>query len=143
MGNLMRLDTSGFQELIAKIDALEGNVKGAVEDALGQSAETIREDTIDALSPSYLPARGRYSHGDTKRSVVSDNSVHWEGLTAYVPVGFDFSKPGAGGYLISGTPRMRPNMMLNKMYRQKSYMKQIQEDMWDVFMDYLNEAMGL
>lgn len=143
MGNLMQLDTSGFQELIAKIDALEGNVKGAVEDALGQSAETIREDTIDALSDSYLPAKGRYSHGDTKRSVVSSAAVKWESLTAYVPVGFDFSKPGAGGFLISGTPRMRPDMMLNKMYRQKSYMKNIQNDMWDVFMDYLNEAMGL
>lgn len=143
MGNLMQLDTSGFEELIAKIDALEGNVKAAVEDALGQSAETIREDTMDALSPAYLPAHGEYSHGQTKGAVVSDMSVHWEGLTAYVPVGFDFGRPGAGGYLISGTPRMRPDPELNKMYRQKSYMKQIQQDMWDVFMDYLNEAMGL
>lgn len=142
MGKIMQLDTSGFERLLEKIDALDGNIQKAVSDALGQAAETIKEDTADALSAGNLPAGGKYSLGDTKGSIVSDTSPKWEGMTAWVPVGFDFSRPGAGGFLISGTPRMAPDYQLQKMYKQKKYMKQIQQDIWDVLMDYLDDAMG-
>lgn len=142
MGKLMQLDMSGFEKLLEKIDALDGNVQEAISDALGQAAETIRDDTADALSAGNLPAGGKYSLGDTKASIVSDTAPRWEGMTVWVPVGFDFSKHGAGGYLISGTPRMRPDYQLQKMYKQKRYMKQIQQDIWDVLMDYFEDAMG-
>lgn len=139
--NTLRLDTSGFAEMIRKLDALGGNVRQAVTDALEQSAETIREDTLDALDNAYLPAGGRYSMGDTKESVVDDKHVRWEGLVGWVPVGFDFSKIGAGGYLITGTPKMQPDYRLNQMYKQKKYMSQIQRDIGNVIMDYVVEEM--
>lgn len=139
--NTLKLDTSGFEEMLRKLDSLGGNVQKAVEDALIQSAETIQEDTIAALDAANLPAGGSYSIGTTKESIVSDSQIAWEGMIASVPVGFDFSKPGAGGFLITGTPRMQPDRALNKMYKQKRYMKQIQNDMGDVIMDYVIEAM--
>lgn len=139
--NTLKLDTSGFTEMLKKLDSLGGNVQKAVEDALGQSAETIQEDTFDAIDHANLPASGKYSTGLTKESVVTDSQVRWEGLVGYVPVGFDFSKPGAGGYLITGTPRMQPDRVLNRMYKQKKYMNQIQNDMSEVIMDYIVEAM--
>lgn len=139
--NTLKLDTSGFTEMLRKLDDLGGNVKKAVEDSLTQSAETIREDTIAALDNSNLPAQGKYSTGTTKESIVSDSRVTWEGLVGSVPVGFDFSKPGAGGYLITGTPRMQPDRALNQMYKQKKYMRQIQNDMGDVILDYIIKAM--
>lgn len=139
--NTLKLDTSGFTEMLRKLDDLGGNVKKVVEDALTQSAETIREDTIAALDNSNLPAQGKYSTGTTKESIVSDSRVTWEGLVGSVPVGFDFSKPGAGGYLITGTPRMQPDRALNQMYKQKKYMRQIQNDMGDVILDYIIKAM--
>ena len=139
--NTLRLDTSGFDAMLKKLDALGGDVKAAVEDALQQSAETIREDTEEAISPSNLPAGGKFSREDTKESIIHDTRVHWEGNVGWVPVGFDFSKPGAGGYLITGTPRMRPDIQLNRMYKQKKYMKQIQNDMSDVILGYIIEAM--
>lgn len=139
--NTLKLDTSGFSEMLRKLDSLGGNVKKAVEDALIQSAETIQEDTIAALDAANLPAGGNYSIGTTKESIVSNSQITWEGMIASVPVGFDFSKPGAGGFLITGTPRMQPDRALNKMYKQKRYMKQIQNDMGDVIMDYVIEAM--
>lgn len=139
--NTLKLDTSGFEEMLKKLDSLGGNVKKAVEDALIQSAETIKEDTIAASEAANLPASGKYSSGSTRESIVSDSQITWEGMIASVPVGFDFSKPGAGGFLITGTPRMQPDRALNRMYKQKRYMKQIQEDMGDVIMDYIVEAM--
>jgi len=139
--NTLRLDTSGFEEMLRKLDSLGGDVKNAVSNALIQSAETITEDTEEAMLAANLPAGGRYSTGTTRESIVRDQQVQWEGLIGSVPVGFDFSKPGAGGYLITGTPRMQPNRALNRMYKQKRYMNQIQKDMGEVIMDYVIEKM--
>lgn len=135
--NTLKLDTSGFESVLRKIDSMGGNVKKAVENALEQASETIKDDTEEAMAMANLPARGKYSRGTTKQSIIRDNHVRWEGMTGWVPVGFDFSEPGAGGFLITGTPRMQPNKELNKMYKQKRYMNQIQNDISDVLWDYV------
>ena len=138
--NMLKLDTTGFDRLIDHLKELDGNVQEAVTDALEQAGETITEDTHDAVSPPNLPAGGKYSHGDTEASIV-EPKVTWVGTTAEMPVGFDFSKPGAGGWLITGTPRMRPDMALQKIYKRKKYMQEIQKDMADVVQDYIADAL--
>lgn len=137
----MRLDTSGFEGLLRKLDQLGGDVQKAVSDALEQASETIAEDTEEAVAHSNLPAGGMYSTGDTEKAIIRDTEVRWEGLVGWVPIGFDFSMPGAGGYLITGTPRMQPDKRLHQMYKQKKYMRQIQNDMGDVILDYITEML--
>ena len=139
--NTLRLDTSGFTGMLQNLDSLGGDVKKAVEDSLVQAAQTIRDDTLDAMRPEFLPAQGKYSIGTTKDSIIQDFAVRWDGLIGWVPVGFDFSKAGAGGYLITGTPRMKPDTELRRMYKQKRYMLKIQEGIFDVISDYVIEAM--
>ena len=139
--NTLKLDTRGLTEYLKKLHEVGGNVQKAVDDALIQTAETIREDTEEALSSSNLPAGGKYSTGTTKESIVSDSQVTWEGFVASIPVGFDFSEPGAGGFLITGTPRMQPDRKLNQMYKGKRYMNNLQKDMIDVVLDYITDAM--
>lgn len=138
--NTLRLDSSGFEELIVKLDSLNGNVKGAVTDALQQAAETVRDDTVDALAPENMPRHGVYSTGQTKTTVVAP-SVEWSGTLAVSPVGFDYGEKGAGGFLISGTPRMRPNRKLEQIYTRKKYMRQLQEDMQEVVTDYITDKL--
>lgn len=138
--NTLRLDTSGFEELIVKLQALNGNVKAAVTDALLQAGETVRDDTVDALSDKYLPHQGEFSTGRTKLTVV-EPSVEWSGTTAVAPVGFDYGEHGAGGYLISGTPRMKPDARLEQIYTRKKYMRKLQEDMQEVISDYITDKM--
>lgn len=138
--NTLKLDTKGFERMLIKLEGLGGDVNKAVEDALKPAAERIQMDTHLALSQQYLPAQGRYWTGQTSEAVVSDTFIHWEGQTAWVPVGFDFSEPGAGGYLITGTPKMQPDKKLHEMYKQKKYMNQIQKDMQDVVWKHLEKA---
>lgn len=138
--NTLRLDTSGFEQLITKLDELQGNVKQAVTDALLQAAETVHDDTKDALREQFLPAGGKYSTGDTELSLV-DPVVEWHGTLAVAPVGFDYGEKGAGGYLISGTPRMAPDRKLEEIYTRKRYMKRLQADMQEVVEDYISDAM--
>lgn len=140
--NSLKLETHAFDELLEKLDGLEVNLIPIVEDALSQAAETITEDTIEAMAKGNLPAKGKFSHDDTEKSINRDTSVKWNGMQAEVNVGFDFEKPGAGGYLITGTPRMKPNQKLKKIYKSKRYMKQIQKDMIDIFNDAIQDYMG-
>lgn len=140
--NLLKLDVSGFEEYIQKLEKLEADLKPIVSDALNQAGETITDDTFDAVSDSNLPRGGEYSTGKTKESIIKNPRVKWSGTTAEIGVGFDFGKPGAGGYLITGTPRMAPDKALNKIYKSKKYMKDIQKDMIDIFQDEISRRMG-
>lgn len=139
--NTLNIEMSGFNELVTKLEGLNGDVKKAVTDALGQAAETIEEDTKDALKKNNLPAKGIYSTGDTERAIVNAK-VEWSGTVASVGVGFDYSKSGAGGFLITGTPRMQPDRELQKIYKQKKYMKAIQAEMQEIVMDEIKKKMG-
>lgn len=140
--NLLKLDVSGFEEYIQKLEKLEADLKSIVSDALNQAGETITDDTFDAVSDSNLPRGGEYSTGKTKESIIKNPRIKWSGTTAEIGVGFDFNKPGAGGYLITGTPRMAPDKALNKIYKSKKYMKDIQKDMIDIFQDEISRRMG-
>ena len=138
--NTLKLDISGLEEMIVKLDALNGDVKKAVTDALMQAAETVHDDTVDALQDKYLPSHGEFSTGRT-RLTVAEPVVEWQGTTAIAPVGFDYGEKGAGGFLISGTPRMQPDARLEEIYTRKRYMKALQNDMQEVIGDYIAEKM--
>lgn len=139
--NKLTLDTSGFDSLLTKLYRLEHeNSKSIVEESLRKVGEKVNEDTRAATAKAYLPAHGEYSHGTTSAQVISGTpQITWEGFTASLPVGFDFNKPGAGGFLIAGrkpsimtgTPRMAPDKELYKIYRGKTYMSGIQRVLWD------------
>ena len=139
--NTLKLQTDGFERVIDHLKELGGDVQTAVTDALEQVGETITEDTQEALSAGNLPAGGKYSIGNTERSVVSPKVVWIGGTMAEMGVGFDYGKSGAGGFLISGTPRMRPDTALQKIYKRKKYMNYIQQGMIDVVQDYIVEAL--
>ena len=140
--NTLKLELSGFKELLTKLDKLGGDVPEVVEDALTQAAGTIADDTLAALADANLPAGGKFSGGDTKAAVVTNPRVEWSGTTASVGVGFDYDKPGAGGLLITGTPKMKPDYALQKMYKKKGYMQKIQDDMRKIVTDAISKRMG-
>lgn len=140
--NLLKLDVSGFEEYLHKLEELEADLKPIVEDALSLAGYHVTKDTLSAVKKPNLPAKGIYSKGKTEKSVIKDIAVKWEGTTASVGLGFDFTAPGAGGYLITGTPRMPPDKELNRIYKSKSYMKDIQKEMTEVFQDEISRRIG-
>lgn len=140
--NILKLETKGFNEYAEKLDRLGADLKAIFTDALEQAAEIITDDTMEAMADQYMPAQGKYSQGDTKKSILKNPKVTWSGSIGEIGVGFDFDKPGAGGYLITGTPKMRPNKELNRIYKSKRYMNDIKKDMIDVFDDEIQRRMG-
>lgn len=140
--NTLKLEMSGFEELITQLEGLGGDVKAVVTDALTQAAETVTDDTKDAVKAAFLPAKGKYSKGKTQASIVTNPKVTWSGSMAEIGLGFDYSKEGAGGFLITGTPKMKPDTRLKEIYKSKRYMRQLQEDMSDIVNDAIEDALG-
>lgn len=136
------LKNNPFARYAEEIDKLNGDLKKIMTDALEQAAETIETDTIEAVAKANLPATGKYSKGKTEQSIIRGSRVEWSGSVAELPVGFDKSKPGAGGFLITGTPRMRPDYALEKIYVQKRYVNQIQKDITEVLEDEVKRLKG-
>lgn len=124
------LDTGCLQPLMASLYRVEHQAaKETVEKALTEAAQRISMDTHIAMNNSNLPAHGKYWTGKTAGTIIDDTAPRWEGGAAWVPIGF--SKPVAAAFLISGTPKMKSNPVLHKMYKGKTYMKDIQDEMFD------------
>lgn len=140
--NILKLDVTGIEETINQLNRVaREDSKTAAEEALTKAGQKITNDTLKGLSRANLPAKGKYLHGATKESVVTNPHVEWKGESASMGVGFDFGKPGAGGYLISGTPKMSAVKPLHRIYKEKSYMKEIEDDMKKTIGQYIDKAL--
>ena len=138
----LSIDFSAFSDLIGKLDELGADIEDIVADAMEQTAETVENDTIAALESSNLPAGGKYSSGDTKASVVRDAKAEKKGFEITIDLGFDKTKPGAGGWLITGTPKMKPDYALEDIYGKKKYETQLKKDINQLLQDELEERLG-
>lgn len=140
--NKISIDFKAFSDYAERIDTLGGSLKEVFTKALEKAAETIQEDTLVALDKGNLPAGGKYSRGDTADSVIDDLDVTWSGSLGEISVGFDKTKPGAGGWLITGTPRMAPDKALNQIYKSQGYMNKRKKEMEEVFIEAVDKLMG-
>lgn len=134
----MRLDFQGFNELVTKYEGMGGDVKSVVTKSIEGIGRKIGIDTEKAVQKGNLPARGKFSHGDTRESIVQNpKAVSLGTYLISIGVGFDFEKTGAGGYLIKGyyqkfhgTPRHMDRVeALYRMYEGRKYMKDLQSQM--------------
>lgn len=101
--NKIGLQFSGFDEMIAKLDELQGDLKKTTEKALKAS--------FDYVTPKlHEDMKKHRKTGETEDSIVDDARVNWEGSTASINVGFDIMSGGLPSiFLMYGTPRHAPN----------------------------------
>lgn len=124
--NKIGLQVEGFEDYMNKLDELGGSdaMKKGVESALKSSKEYVNPLIETAMNK--LPAGGKYSTGDTERSIDKDNTVEWEGFTGSIKVGFDFKKSGLKSiFLMYGTPKMQPVAGLKAAIYSSKTQKQI------------------
>lgn len=140
--SMISIDFSNFSDYAEKLDKLGADLQKVFTDAMEQAAETVQDDTIDAMAKGNLPAGGKYSQGDTEASIIRDAKVVWHGSLGEIGLGFDKTRPGAGGFLITGTPKMRPNQALVDIYGRKKYENQLKKDIEEVLQDEIDRVMG-
>ena len=139
--NKAKVKLEGFKEMITTLDGLGGDLVGIAADALSQAGETIGWDTMEAAQNPNMPAEGKYSTGRTEQAVLTTPRVEASGNLVEVGAGFDYTKDGAGGILITGTPRMKPNYELNKIFKGKRYMNNISKDIEAVVQDEIERRL--
>ena len=140
--NYIAVDFSAFAEYAEKLDRLGADLKDIIGDAMEEAAKQVQEDTADAVESANLPAGGQYSDGETRASIVRDVTPKWSGSVGEVHLGFDKSKPGAGGFLITGTPKMAPDAVLAEMYSGRKYQRQINKMIEEHLQKALDELGG-
>lgn len=141
-GKMLAIDFSNFADYAEKLDKLGADLQKVIGDAMEQAAETVQDDVIDAMAKGNLPAGGKYSQGDTEATIIHDPKVVWHGSLGEIDLGFDKTKPGAGGFLITGTPKMRPNYKLEDIFSRKKYLKKIMDQITEELQDAIDERMG-
>jgi hypothetical protein len=138
----MGLQFDGWEETIAKLDELGGSsaVKRGVEKALSASKEYVNPLINQAMTK--LPAKGKYSTGDTRESINNDMKVEWQGTSGSIKIGFDFKKSGPKSiFLMYGTPKMSPAKGLkNAIYGAKTK-KEIAEIQSEIINKHIKEVM--
>lgn len=131
--NMLSIDFSNFATYAEQLDELGADLREVFDGAMENAAKSVQADVEQATENSNLPAQGRYSKGDTKKSIIQKATVKWSGNIGEIGLGFDKSKPGAGGFLITGTPKMQPDKALEKIFSRKGYetkiKKQISQDL--------------
>lgn len=138
------IDFSNFEEYAEMLENLGADLKEIFESAMEQAAEDVQMDTVAAVADNNLPAGGRY-HGknrDTEASIIRDPKVNWQGTVGEVGLGFDKTKSGAGGFLITGTPKMRPDYELEKIYGSKKYENDIKKQIEEHLQEEIDARRG-
>lgn len=122
--NKIGLHFDGWKDYMSKLDELGGTntMKKTVEEALIESKKHVNPLIEKSMVKGNLPAKGKYSSGDTKESIDKDMTVQWSGLAGEIKIGFDFSESGLKSiFLMYGTPRMKPVTGLkNAIYGAKT-----------------------
>lgn len=125
--NYIDIDFSNFADFADKLDRMGADLQKVFGDAMERAAETVQNDVHNAVQAANLPAGGKYSDGQTDASVIDDVSVKWSGMVGEVGLGFDKTKPGAGGFLTTGTPFMQPDDALADLFMSKRYARTIND----------------
>lgn len=136
---------NGLEELAERLQEVGGDLKKTMADILEDFSDEIQAATETAVQDANLPAHGDWSHGNTRKAIIKDAKVEWRGYTATIGVGFDKTKPGAAGWLITGTPRMKPDLELQKIYggwatAQNKFIKDLNFDARQIMLDAIEEA---
>lgn len=140
--NKFFIDWSQFADYAERINGLGVELNPIFTEVMEKEAKKVQEDTQRAVQKSNLPAKGKYSKGNTEKSIDMNPKVEWSGTIASIGIGFDKSKQGAGGFLITGTPRMRPDWELEKIFVNKKYQKAIMLEISNYFAKQLKKLEG-
>lgn len=118
---LGRIDYRQFEELAEELQSLGADLQAVMNTALEDAGKDIQAKTVQAMANSNLPAKGKYSTGNTKAAINLDPKVKWSGTAGSIGFGFDHDKPNAGSWLITGTPKMNPDPALAAIYASAKY----------------------
>lgn len=136
MANKTRIEFDGFEEVIARLSKLEGNVKNVTEKALKETHKVITKKAETAIAAHKLT-------GATQKSLKKNAEISWAGSEASVETGFDISNGGLPSiFLMYGTPRMKKDQNLYNAFFGNKTKKEVMELQEKIFYDEIRRLNG-
>lgn len=124
-----RIEFEGFEDVVARITKLGGNVREVTEKALKETNKLVTEKARKVIHEHYLT-------GITEQSLSRDSSVEWKGLLANINTGFSIKNGGiASIMLMYGTPRMKKDQRLYNAFFSKKTRDEIMKIQEEIFYD--------
>ena len=132
-----------FDAVIKAIERAGGDTRQVVEEVLKATFDVITPLAEDAIAKPNLPAGGKYSTGNTERSLLKTPKLKWENDTAYVDVGFSIKKGGLPSiFMISGSPRYMKNQALYNAFYGESTKEAVNKVQREILTNYLDKQLG-
>ena len=136
MSNKVYLEFEGFDEAIARLNKLNGNVKQISEIALKKTHSIITEKAEKAIEPH------NQTH-QTEKSLRKEAKIEWAGTIASVQTGFSISEGGlASIFLMYGTPRMKKDQKMYNAFWSKSTQEEVRNAQREIFYDEIRRLGG-
>lgn len=133
--NKIGLKFKGFEEMIADLEALNGDVKQAVEGSL-----RVAHDTV---TPKLLADMRKHKRtGNTAQAIVKKSKVKWDGTTATIKVGFQLPEGLPSVFLMYGTPRVQKDQQLYNDVYGSAAIREIAKKQKKIFEWMIRKRMG-
>lgn len=132
----------GVDELIAKLDAMGGNIADAAEEALTRTAEIIEADMRHFMEAHTRKGPGPHTI-DALGTVIKKSGTSISGTTGFkmrnVPGSGDIPVGLPALFLDIGTPHIKPTYFV--YYAYKNNVDRIAQVQKDVFRRYISDIM--
>lgn len=116
-----RIITTGSEEMLKQIESMEGNITNALVKAIESSG-------LVATAQFRQTAIQHKQSGITEESLVDNPKAEINGSKIIMKTGFNITKGGlASIYLDRGTPKQDPINYVDKIKKNKSVSKAVEE----------------
>ena len=137
----MQILFDGFEDLAAAIDRSGGDLEQAVDEALTKTSEVIQNNLIPAASIYARKGIKGYATGKMYGSLITNDSVQWEGTVASINVGFNLNNGGWHSlFVMYGTPRMAKDTRIYNAIKGTKTKKEIADAQEEVMKKFLDLA---
>lgn len=137
----MQILFDGFEDLAAAIDRSGGDLKQAVNEALTKTSEVVQNNLIPAAAIYARKGIKGYATGKMYGSLITGDSVQWNGTVASVRVGFNLNNGGWHSiFVMYGTPRMAKDTRIYNAIKGTKTKKEIADVQEEIMKKHLDLA---
>lgn len=140
----MNIDFSCFEIYAEELENLGADLTKVFSEIMEDVGEEVQVRTKEAVADPHLPAGGKYrgNPSDTLAAIEMNPKPVVSGGLVEVGIGFDKSKPSPGGWLITGTPKMKPDAELEQIFVRKRYRNKMIKQINEALQDEIDDRMG-
>lgn len=139
----LSLEFRGLDEYLKKLSKVENAAKLVAEKALRASFDIVQDKAEIAVQKANLPAGGKYSTGDTEKSLKKQAEISWSGTEASMSVGFNISKGGLPSiFMMYGTPTYMKNQALYDAFYGEQTEGQVAKEQAEIFREAMEALLN-